>query len=88
MKDANLIELEDALGGVEALLKLIGEAYQTIVEDGHEGGAMAAGLQALRHAAVARLKTAVEDARGEIQEHRKRAKAKGNARGTIPDTQP
>ena len=57
------LKLENAVSETKALLKVIGEAYQNVVETDHNDGSSAAGLQTLRWNTVARLEEHVESAR-------------------------
>ena len=81
------LSLEDCVAEVEGVLKLLGEAYQKVVEEDHAEGTAACGLQIMRKATVARLRSAadeihsayhitrrdLEDARSQLGKHRRAA---------------
>lgn len=55
-----VINLETAIWEVEAVLKLIGEAYQKVVETDHNEGSAAAGIQQMRLGVIERLNIAAD----------------------------
>lgn len=56
------LDMEDRVAEVEGVLKLLGEAYQQVVEEDHNEGSAALGLQLLRIGAVDRLRASAEAA--------------------------
>ena len=66
-----LLDLEDSVSEVEALLKLLGEAYQQVVETDHNESLAAMGLLNLRRSTLARLYAAVDAVRDEVHTSRK-----------------
>lgn len=55
------MNLEDCVAEVEGVLKLLGEAYQKIVEEDHCQGTAACGMQIMRLGAVNRLRAAADE---------------------------
>lgn len=60
-------DLEESIAEIEGVLKLIGEAYQGVVETDHAEGTAAAGIQILRRGALGRLRQNYEAAFAEYQ---------------------
>ena len=74
VKNSPAMDLEICVWELEALLKLIGEAYQEIIEKEHNEGNAAAGLQQMRWGVVERLRASAYAVINEVNAP-KRAKA-------------
>lgn len=63
--------LEESIWEIEGLMKLLGEAYQGVVESDHNESVAAAGMQVLRRGAIERLRASYEAAHTEYQRLRR-----------------